>query len=398
MSTSFKFPDGFLWGTATSAHQTEGNNTKSDWWEWEKNRVKQDRQYPLEESGMACDSYHRYEEDFDLCIKLNNNAVRLSIEWARIEPEEGKFDEKEIEHYKRVLISAKNRKLKVFATLHHFTNPQWFANKGGWESMKSPKYFARYAKKCAEEFGGLVDVFLTINEPQVYTLLAYSRAIWPPSKANVLLVLLVQFNMIRSHIAAYKTIKARGNYPVGIVKNVMAQEYTPHKFDLHDKLMSNFLHYLQNGFFLKPLLKYMDLIGLNYYFTNRIKNFRINNDNDVMSDLGWWIYPKGLEHVLLKLKKYNLPIYITENGLADAADKNRTWFIKEMLKACHRAIKQDVQLKGYFHWSLLDNYEWHEGYWPKFGLVEIDRHNNLERRPRKSFFYYSEVCKKNQVL
>src|SRR3972149_10788937 len=131
------FPEGFLWGTATAAHQIEGNNTDSDWWHWEQNKPVK-RMWPLEPSGIADDSYNRYEEDFDLCVKLNNNAVRISVEWARIEPEEGKFSQEEFEHYRKVLKAAKDRGLKTFVTLHHFTSPMWLAKKGGWTNFKTP--------------------------------------------------------------------------------------------------------------------------------------------------------------------------------------------------------------------------------------------------------------------
>ncbi len=202
-----KFPAHFLWGTATSAYQIEGNNSNTDWWYWENNK-KRGQKYPLESSGLACDSYNRYEEDFDLCKELNNNAVRISVEWARIEPSEGKFDYREIAHYKKVLSAAKDRGLKTFVTLHHFTNPLWFYKKGGWTNIRSPHYFARYAKECAKEFGPLVDVYLTINEPQVYALMSYTVGKWPPNKSNLFLSLIVQLNLMSAHNEAYKKIKS----------------------------------------------------------------------------------------------------------------------------------------------------------------------------------------------
>ena len=401
MSNGFKFPDRFLWGTATCAHQVEGNNSNSDWWEWEQS--KGDREYPLEPSGIACDSYNRYEEDFDLCVKLNNNAVRISVEWARLEPREGEFSEAEFAHYKKVLKSAKDRNLKTFVTLHHFTNPIWFAKKGRWESYKSAHFFARYAKKCAQEFGDLVDVYLTINEPQVYTLMSYMSGIWPPCKKSFLMSLLVQINLMRAHRKAYDAIKSvNPKYQVGIVKNIVWYETLSSKYHIFDQFGVAFMNFIGSGFFLIPIHKKLDLIGLNYYFTSRIGNLRVKNPDNITSDLGWWIYPKGLEKILIDLKKYNLPIYITENGLADAKDEKREEFIKSMLTSCANAIKAGVPLKGYFHWSLLDNYEWHHGFWPRFGLVDVDRESassagKLKRTPRKSFYYYADICGRNQL-
>jgi len=390
------FPKGFIWGTAISAHQTEGNDTNCDWWEWEKDKP-DDRQFPLEPSGVACDSYNRYSEDFDLCKELNNNAVRISLPWNRIEPGEGRFNRSEIEHYRKVLQAAKDRGLKTFVTLHHFTNPLWFAGKGGWTNFKSPQYFKNYAKKCAKEFGGLVDAFLTINEPQVYALMSYTNGMWPPNKRNYFLSLIVQINLLRAHIDAYKAIKSVGNFTVGLVKNIVWFEPHPTEATFLDKAICKFLYFLNCDLFLKPIGKNIDLLGLNYYFTTRISHGRVKNLDDVISDLGWWINPMGLEKILLDLKRFKFPIYITENGIADAKDIRRKKFIHDMLVSCYKAIAKGVDLRGYFHWTLIDNYEWHQGFWPKFGLVEIDKKNGLARIPRKSFYYYANICKDNKI-
>jgi len=392
---NLKFPENFIWGTAISAYQTEGNNKNTDWWAWEQETFKTPgkKKYPLEKSGIACDFYNKYEEDFDLCKKLNNNAVRLSVEWARIEPQEGIWDKREIEHYKKVLRSAQNKGLKTFVTLHHFTNPLWFSKKGGWQNPKSAKYFERYAKKCAEEFGEWMNVVLTINEPQTLALMAYVRGIWPPQKKSFLKAILVQINFIRAHRKGYKAIKnVVEDLPMGIVKDIVWFEAHPEKGNLIGNLVAKVLTFGGCDFFLRPLKGYMDLIGVNYYFTEWLEGFKLKNLDGRVSDLGWRICPKGLEKVLLNLQKYNLPIYVTENGLADEKDSLREGFLRDMLEACSHALEKGVSLKGYFYWSLLDNFEWHEGYWPKFGLVEVDRENGLERIPRSSFDFYAKVC------
>lgn len=394
MST-YKFPEGFIWGAATAAHQIEGNNTNSDWWEWEQNKPTE-RRWPEEPSGIACDSYNRYEEDFDLCTQFNSNAVRISVEWARIEPNEGEFDQNEIEHYKKVLNAAKDRGLKTFVTLHHFTNPQWFSNKKGWVNLRSPMYFARYAQKCAEEFGELIDKFITINEPQVWMNQAYGEATWPPAKNNIFLMFLVHINFIDAHRKAYKRMRKKTDTPIGIVKNVGWFE-TVGKSTLFDKILAKIGMWLTSDFFIIQLKGTLDFVGVNYYFTHRFIGGKIKNPDDYVSDLQWWINPLGLKFALLHLKKYKLPIYITENGLADASDMYRGKFIQDHLTACAQAIEEGVPLKGYLHWSLLDNYEWHHGFWPRFGLVEIDRKNNLQRKPRESFHYYSQICKNNSI-
>ncbi len=404
--SSYTFPKDFLWGTATSAYQIEGNNLNSDWWLWEhRNRGKEQvalsfgkAQWPLEPSLEACDSYHRYEEDFDLAVQLNNNAIRFGVEWARIEPAPGMFDQKELNHYKKMIKAAKDRGLKTFVTLHHFTNPVWLYNRGGWVSMRTPKLFARYAKKCAEEFGDLVDVYLTINEPQVYSVMSFLLGKWPPQSRDPFKVNVVQINMIRAHNLAYKAIKSAGDHKVGIVKNISWYQRSPDNKNPLDAIFSKLLRYLNNDYFLRPIRKNLDVLGLNYYFTNYVKYFSPRaNPNDRVSDMGWWLEASGLKKVLLSLKKYHLPIYITENGLADAQDKYRTKYMEEILGQCAEALEEGVPLRGYFHWSLLDNFEWHEGFWPRFGLVEIDRENNLQRRPRQSFYAYAKICKSGTI-
>lgn len=391
----YKFPKNFLWGTATSAHQTEGNNSNSDWWRWEQAKSGHQK-HPLDTSGIACDSYHRYEEDFDLCNDLNNNAVRISVEWARLEPKEGVFDEEEFEHYEKVLRAAKKRGFKTFVTLHHFTNPLWFSKKGGWSNLKSPFYFKRYAKKCAEELGSNINFFLTINEPQVYIMQSYLRGIWPPNKRNIISSFLVYINMIRAHNAAYKSVKGVNlKYKIGIVKNIVWFKTKSHPFD---KVFAKILNFFVSDFFLLPIRKQLDLIGLNFYFTTNIKNFKTKNPDNRNSDLGWWIESVGLEKILLKLKRYKMPVYVTENGLADSKDILRRDFIRDMLVSCAKAIQCGADLRGYFHWSLLDNFEWAEGFWPKFGLYNVDRKNNLKRIARSSSKYYAKICKDNLVL
>ena len=391
------FPKGILWGTATSAHQIEGNNKNSDWWDWETNKPER-RKYPLEPSGIACDSYNRYEEDFDLCKRLNNNVVRISIEWARIEPEQGKFDKKEIEHYRQVLKAAKDRGLKTFATLHHFTNPLWFSKKGGWTRFDSPKLFAKYAEVCAREFSDLVDFFITINEPEVLVGAGFLAGFFYPGKHNLVLATLAEINLYRAHNAAYDAIKDLTETPTGIVKNIQWFDTDEKKSMFLDKWIARLTIFLLCDLFMFLIKGRLDFLGLNYYFTNRFVWLRKRNANDRVSDLGWWIHPEGLENVLLRLKKYKVPIYITENGLADADDSKRTEFIHDHLVAAWNAIQAGTDLRGYMHWSLLDNYEWHEGYRPQFGLVEIDRENNLQRKPRPSFHYYADICKNNRVV
>ena len=372
---TLQFPKGFLWGSATSAYQVEGGIENNDW----------AKVFP---AGKACDHYNRYEEDFELVQQLNQNAHRFSLEWSRIEPQEGVFDKKEIEHYRRVLQSLKQKNISTMVTLHHFTTPLWLAEKGGWANSKTVFYFSRFAQKMFEEYHNLVDFWITINEPTNYATIGYLQGRWAPNKHNPVLFLQVVKNLIAGHKAAYQKIhdiSSQAN--VGVAKGYV----------FFEGIGTSVLGYLYNNYFLNKIQKQLDFIGLNYYFHSR-RNFLFleRNENNIVSDINWEIYPKGLYHVLKDAAQYSLPLYITENGLSDAKDKLREDFIKNHVTWMHKAISEGVNCKGYFHWSLLDNFEWEKGFEPRFGLIEID-YKTFKRTPRASAKYYAHICKTNQL-
>ena len=384
MEKILEFSKDFLFGSATAAYQVEGGNVYSDWADF----------YP---AGIACDHYHRFKEDFDWILKLNQNAHRFSIEWARIEKKEGEFDKKEIDHYREVLLYLKKRNIKTMVTLFHFTLPRWFQKIGAFTKKKNIFYFQRFANRIFDEYKDLVDFWITINEPQVYAAQSFLIKLWPPKKGNPVLYFKVLKNLILAHKLIYKNFHQKSDSVfVGIAKN--NQYFEPFsKRSILDKLVTKIARWWQNEWFLKHIKNYLDFIGLNYYFHNRIKfPFFIRNENKIVSDIGWEVYPKGIYYVLLELKKYSLPIYITENGIADKEDILRENFIRDHLYWINKAIGQKVDVRGYFHWSLIDNFEWEKGFDPRFGLIEID-YKSLERKPRKSAFYYAQICKNNQL-
>lgn len=391
MERILKFPEDFLWGSATSAYQVEGGIENSDW------------STPHQKNGggpasTACDHYNRYEADFDLLKKLNQNAHRFSIEWSRIEPESGKFNEKELEHYWKVLHSLKRQDVKSTVTLFHWTLPSWMAKIGGWANKKSIFYFSRFAERVYEEYREMVDFWVTTNEPMTYAGESYFLGKRPPRKKNPMLFLKVINNQIVAHKKVYEVFhKAKIPVRVGVAKN--NSYFEPFCFwSPLDKLSVFLVRYFWNEKFLNKIRNHLDFIGLNYYFHDKIIFPGIRrNENKVVNDLGWEIYPEGIYHVLKELKKYKKPIYITENGLADAKDNKRLDFIKDHLYWVHKAIKEGADVKGYFHWSLMDNFEWEKGFGPRFGLIEID-YKTLERKPRPSAFYYAEICKNNQLI
>jgi len=385
MDKVLNFPKNFLWGTSTSAYQVEGGIENNDW----------AKDFP---AGFACDHYNRYEEDFDLMKKLNQNAYRFSIEWSRIEPKLSRFDSRELEHYWKTLYTLKSRNIKIIMTLHHFTVPSWLAKIGGFANKKSIFYFSRFAERVFDEYRDLVDFWVTINEPLVYASKGYLEGTWPPKKKNPILFLRVIKNQIAAHKKIYRTFHRWKNNPkVGIAKHNIFFEPFDLKSSL-DKFSVALARYFWNEYFLNKIKDYQDFIGLNYYFHNRIKfPYSKKNENKIVSDLGWEIYPEGIFHVLKELKKYNLPIYITENGLADKKDLLREKFIKDHLYWTHKAIKEGVDVGGYFHWSLIDNFEWDKAFKPRFGLIEID-YKTMKRKPRSSAFYYTKICKENSLI
>lgn len=408
-----KFPDKFLWGSSISSHQTEGNNY-NDWTEWEKinatklvnNAKKYWQKWQQDKfpemfspenyiSGRATDHYNRFNIDFNLAKKLNHNAIRFSIEWSRIESENNQFNQKEIDHYKNVINLLKELKIEPFITLWHWTMPVWLTKIGGFENNKIIDYFSRYTEKIAKELGRDVNFWITINEPEIYSSMSYFQGIWPPQNKNLFKYLKVFHNLINVHKEAYRVIKnINSNFQIGIAKNNSYFESYQNKFI--NNILKKAADWWWNFYFLNKIQNYQDFIGLNHYFHNRI-NYGFNkNENKIVSDLGWELYPESIYYVLKDLKKFKKPIYITENGLADKYDKKRAWFIFETLKGIHRAMQEGIDVRGYFHWSLIDNFEWSSGFWPRFGLIEID-YKTLERRIRPSANFYSEICFNNGI-
>ncbi len=398
-----KFPQNFFWGAATSAYQVEGNNLNSDWWSWEKKRG-------IEPSGSACLHYEHYKEDFDRAAGLNHNAHRLSIEWSRIEPKRGEFIEKEIEHYRQVILALKERNLEPIVTLHHFSNPLWFAELGGWQSRQSVKHFLTFIERIVTVLCDQVKFWVTINEPLVYVYHSYILGAWPPQEKSFLKAKRVEGNLITAHIEAYSLIhelyRSRGaSLPqVSIAKNMQA--FYPCGFSLRNKLSAYLRDRFYNFSFIDKLIRHksLDYIGINYY-TRSLIDVRSYKMRDFLLDtcvkghsqlkknsLGWDIYPQGLFDLLIRLKRYNLPIFILENGICTEDDRERWDFIRSHLEKVNLAMMKGVKVLGYIYWSLIDNFEWDKGFAPRFGLIEVD-YRSLQRDIRESARRYAIVCK-----
>lgn len=407
-----KFPKNFLWGASTAAHQVEGN-THNQWTVWEfehtialaaqaqyhfadldswpriKDQAKDPNNYV---SAKSADHYHLYEQDFDLLKKMNMNAYRFSIEWSRIEPKEGVWDAKEIEHYKRYVDELKRRDIEPVVTLFHFTLPVWFADLGGFEKHRNVKYFTRFAEKIIRELGISVRYIVTLNEPEVYVAASYLVGHWPPSRTSKWETWRVTNNLAYAHNQAAKVIHAiNRRYKVSIAKNT-SYVYAGDDAWL-SRVSANILQYIRDDYFLKKVIKQCDWLGVNYYFSDRVYGYRVHNPDKKVSDLGWDMSPENIQFALERLyEKYRLPIIITENGLADGEDTERQWWITQTLLAMDKAIKNGVKIEGYLHWSLLDNFEWDKGFWPRFGLAAVDYKTN-RRTLRPSAVWFGKVIK-----
>lgn len=403
-----KFPDGFVWGAASASYQVEGGIENTDW-------AQAAREGRVPVCGKACDHYHRYEADFDIAKSLGHTAHRLSIEWARIEPEEGKFDEKEVAHYRAVLEALIVRGISPYITLWHFTLPVWFAEKGGFEQKDSPEIFARYCAYVVLKLGDLCCHFSTMNEPNVFGSNGWLRGSWPPFKRFALtdavsitnsgrtfeslaqrgfrplfLYLRVMRNLARAHNCAYDEIK-KISYEtnVSVVKHVILFHAN---WNPVNKLIAWVANYEWTYKFMNRVHHKCDSIGLNYYFHKKFGDTATYEK----TDMDWDIYPEGIESALIMLARYKKPLYVAESGIADAHDTHRADYITRQVQATHRAIERGADVRGHMYWSLLDNYEWALGFEKRFGLVEID-YATLERKIRPSAYIYKQICEDNAV-
>ncbi len=407
------FPKHFLWGAATAAHQVEGGN-HNQWSVWELehaktkaaqaeyhfkdydswDRIKRDAKAPDNYvSGSLVDHYNRFEEDFDLLKKMHMNAYRFSIEWSRVEPEEGAWSAEAIAHYQEYVRQLHRRDIEPIVTLFHFTLPVWFMEKGGFEKRSNVQYFTRFAEKIIGELGTSVRFIITINEPEVYATESYHLQNWPPALASPYKLWRVLNNLAYAHRQVAKSLhNMNRRYKVSIAKN--SNYFYAGDNSWLSRLSADTMQYFQDDYFLNKVVKQCDFLGVNYYCSNRVYGYRIHNPDQKMSDVDWDMHPGDIQYVLERLnEKYKLPILITENGLADATDERRRWWITQTLLGMQKAIANGVHLQGYIHWSLMDNFEWTLGKWPRFGLAEVD-YLTGERKLRPSAQWFGRVIKK----
>lgn len=408
-----KFPKRFLWGAATSAHQVEGGN-HNQWSVWELENAKSlaaqaEYQYgdlenwddikPMAKqpgnyvSGKAVDHFRLFDQDIALAKKLNMNALRFSVEWSRIEPKQGSWDVEAINHYKKYVSELKKAGIEPILTLFHFTLPVWFAEMGGFEKRSNVKLFVGFAEKIASELGADITYVITLNEPEVYAYESYHLGHWPPARMSKRLAHRVMSNLAYAHNQTSRSLHGMSRrYKVSIAKN--STFYYAGDDAVLSVRTADVLQYAQDDYFLKKVVKTCDFIGVNFYFSNRVYGYRVHNPGQHVSDMGWDMSPGDLEHALERLHaKYGLPIIVTENGCADESDEKRQWWLTHTILAMQRALAEGVDVRGYLHWSLLDNFEWDKGRWPRFGLIAVD-YKTMERTVRPSGRRYGTFIKK----
>ena len=423
--SDLQFPDGFLWGVATSAYQVEGDSVNTQWYEFEQaGGIKTG-----ERSGKACDWWEHAERDFDIARAMGLNSLRLSVSWARIEPEDGIFDPRAIERYRQMLAALIERNIKPVVCLHHFAHPGWFEQLGAFLAPDCVEKFNRFVRFTVCELGDLCNDWLTFNEPNVYALEGYIDSHFPPARfGHVRQFFQVLGNMGHCHAAAYRTIHSlQKDARVSFANHFII--FTGLKGHPFDQFAARIASDSFNNVFINmitgkkvPLLSSMvgntddmlgtwDYIGVNIYggvdvafdifrpqtgFVRRIppKNKHTGDLDPRGRAMFGEIYPQGIQIVVEKLSRHRKPFFILENGVPDRNDALRPWVIATAVKTIYDMIDKGHQIIGYHHWTLVDNYEWLRGYYMKFGLVEMDPATQ-ERKPRRSAAFFSQIAREN---
>jgi beta-glucosidase len=408
-----QFPKGFLWGTATAAHQVEGNNVNSESWVLE--------HVPgsmyAEPSGDAIDHYHRYRDDIALLARLGFNSYRFSIEWARIEPEEGQFSVAELEHYRRMLACCHEHGLTPIVTFHHFTSPRWLMRTGGWESADTPDKYARYCERAAKHLSDLIGAACTLNEPNLPALLT-NMGFFPPAEhmrsapawvaaAQALGVAPMQLApmqyvmpekafevIVAAHRKGTAAIKSGpGNIPVGMTLALQDIQAGPGgEAVAHEK------RHKINGVYLEAL-RGDDFVGVQTYSRARFGPHGLLPPEEGVegTQMGYEFWPEALEATIrYAISITGSPVIVTENGLGSPDDTRRIEYIRRALRGVANCLRDGLDVRGYLYWSAFDNFEWNMGYRPTFGLIAVDR-STQQRSPKPSAQFLGEIAKANAI-
>ncbi len=407
------FPDGFRWGTATAAHQVEGGNWNSDWWEWEHAPGTICR----EPSGDACDQWHRYPEDIALLADLGFDNYRFSIEWARIEPEEGEFSLAALEHYKRVAATCLEHGVQPVITLHHFTSPRWLTRLGGWTDRGTVDRFCRYAERAARYLDGFVGRVCTINEPNIVAFCGYMLAAFPPAVTDKVRYRQAQEVFRDAHVAAVPVLRGvlGDDVPVGLTLAMTDYQASdpddPDAVAMRDRYRrvseDHYLEACRTDDFIGVQCYTREVVGPDGPLRGRVPtgaptgddgDGRLHPDIPILPMMGYEYYPEALEACVRRAWDVtgNIPVLVTENGIGTDDDGQRIAYVRTALEGVLRCIEDGIEVQGYTYWSLLDNFEWAFGYEPTFGLVAVDR-RTFVRTPHPSAQWLGAIARANAL-
>jgi beta-glucosidase len=408
--TELRFPKDFVFGTATSAHQVEGGNEFNDWWEWE-TRGKVPR------SGRACGHWHMYWEDIELMARLGYRGYRFSVEWSRIYPRADEVNEGALMRYAEIVDLLRGHGIEPIVTLHHFTNPVWFNEKGGWLREDNIGFFLKFVEAVANALKG-VKYWVVFNEPNVYVLQGFILGVWPPGHRGISKGKRAMENLIKAHAEAYKILRKRG-VMVGVAQNLIAfKPASSRRLDVGKARLVDlaynwgFIDGVLNGEYVffrgrsRAVASDLNFIGVNYYSSYIVRHswnpFKLFVDVKPLeagtkTTMGYYMYPRGIyEVVKAAYERTQRTIIITENGFAVEDDEDRIRGIIRHLQYLHKAMSEGVRVRGYYYWSFMDNYEWDKGFEQRFGLIEVD-YETLKRRPRKSAYVYGRIARTNTI-
>ncbi len=418
---TFHFPRRFRWGTATSAHQVEGNNNKNTWWVWEQQEGHILRGHT---SGLACDWWGgRWREDFDRAAESGQTVLRLSIEWSRVQPEPSAWNEDAIDRYRQMMRGLHSRDITPLVTLHHFTDPLWLSWEGGWEQDQSAAFVA-YVEKMVTALKEYVDWWCTFNEPNVYAVMGYVLGVFPPGKRDIGAAFRVMTNLVRAHAAAYQAIhRLQPKSRVGVAHHYRGMEPKRGWLPL-DRMAAGWQARTFNEFFpqalasgrlalplrrlrIAPARGSQDFFGLNYYTEEQVAfdlrapadlfSHRSLHPEAEQSPSNFIVHrPQGFYRAIEWAVGHGLPVVITENGVDDEEDRLRPRYLAEHVHQIWRAVNFNWPVLAYFHWTLVDNFEWDRGWTQPFGLWALER-DTQARKKRPSADLYAQICQANAL-
>lgn len=397
---ALSFPDGFTWGTATAAHQIEGGNWANDWWRFEHTPGSG----TVEPSGDACDSWNRWEQDADLVRDMGLGSYRFSLEWSRIEPEDGAWSTAALDHYARQCDGLRERGIDPVVTFHHFTTPRWLADRGGWESDEAVERFASFCERAGAHLGpDRVSRACTLNEPNIVAFCGWLLGVFPPGKSEPGLAREVGDRFIAAHRRSVEALRAGlPGVPVGMTLSMggwVAVGDTDDEQTAAEARLERIRELMEDRFL--AATEGDDFFGVQTYSRTRVGPDReLGGEEGVpVLPMGYELWPQALEETIRRawdLTGGSMPIVVTENGIGTDDDTQRIDFVRAALEAVLRCVADGIDVTGYTYWSLLDNFEWAFGYGPHFGLVEVDR-TTFTRTPKPSAAWYGEVARANAL-